>query len=411
VFPTDVGYLEYVQCDVVHLLDTDFQVSDLEQHDGEGPHFSQGSFSFFWDMFIGWKDNWQFSTLTGMFSQEQVRQYVLNGISTITYAQAFSMIASKECSVHRDRFLAMCGFLRLWTHAQVSSEIPEDSIGACIWVALTCLEAGDYSPLLLLPFALSYQKSEVPGFSWLVGHKKMIDIQGNQPISLSSPPDGKTIIRGGIVAPSLQFVGYVEQTERIGMHGAESLADFEKVVRLIQDWLGNSPFSLIPSIGRVYDLSPDQRTIHQKTPKEYASDVPDFLPRLSTLLQDTGSNSADDSENHDELVSDLAEFLGVATDPVNGDSINIQLVVVSAGNYVCPVRCNGCNLPFVCQLYFYYGKPFAPYPKIYRIPGPQYATSYPNGVGLIISNNRIVGQMMFGSPSYECKLMEIVEIK
>jgi hypothetical protein len=100
-------------------------------------------------MFIDWKDNWQFSTLTGMFSQEQVRQYVLNGISTITYAQAFSIIASKECSVHRDRFLAMCGFLRLGTHAQVSSEIPKDSIGACIWVALKCLEAGHYSPLLL----------------------------------------------------------------------------------------------------------------------------------------------------------------------------------------------------------------------------------------------------------------------
>ena len=208
-----VPTLEYIQCDVVHLLDNDFHVSDLGQHSGEGPHFSQGSFSFFWDIFIGWKANWQFSTLTGMFSREQFRQYVLNRISTFTYAQAFSIIASKECSVHRDRFLAMCGFLRLGTHAQVSSEIPEDSIGAYIWVALKCLEAGDYSPLLLVPFALSYQESEVPGFSWLVGHEKMIDIQGNQLISLSSPPDDKILIRGGIVTPSLPFVGYVEQTE------------------------------------------------------------------------------------------------------------------------------------------------------------------------------------------------------
>jgi len=107
----------------------------------------------------------------------------------------------------------MCGFLRLGTHAQVSSEIPEDSIGAYIWVALKCLEAGDYSPLMLLLFALSYQESKVPGFSWLVGHEKMIDIQGNQLISLSSPPDDKILIRGGIVTPSLPFVGYVEQTE------------------------------------------------------------------------------------------------------------------------------------------------------------------------------------------------------
>jgi hypothetical protein len=347
-----------------------------------------------------------------MFSREQVRRYVWNGISTITYAQAFSIIASKACSVHRDRFLAMCGFLRLGTHAQVSSEIPKDSIGACIWVALKCLEVGDYSPLLLVPFALSYQESEVPGFSWLVGHEKMIDIHGNQLGSLSSPPDDKTIIRGGIVAPSLQFVGYVEQTERIGIYGVESLADFEKIVRLIQDWLGNSPLLFISSIGRVYDLSSDSDTSHQKTLEEYASDIPDFLVRLSTLLQEIQSNSADDSENHDKIVSDLAELLGLATDPNNNDTIKTSsLAVGNAGNYVCLVRCNGCNVPFVCRLYFYYGKPFAPYPKVYRILGLQYTVSYPNGVGLIISNDHIVGRMMFGSPSCECKLMEIVEIK
>ncbi len=85
--------------------------------------------------------------------------------------------------------------------------------------------------------------------------------------------------------------------------------------------------------------------------------------------------------------------------------------VFNAGNYVCLVRCTGCNVPFVCRFCFYHGKPFAAYPKLYRIPGLQYTVSYPNGVGLIISNNRIVGRMMFGTPACDCKLMEIVEIK
>jgi hypothetical protein len=169
--------LEYIQCDVVHLLSSDFHVSNLDPRDHDPP-FQQGSFSFLWDLFIAWKDQWQYSRLTGLFSRQQVREYVRNRTSKITFAQAFSIIASKECSIHRD--LAICGFLRLGTHAQVSSEIPEDSVRACIWVALKCLEAGDYSPLLLIPFALSYKESEVPGFSWLVGHEKMIDIHGNQ---------------------------------------------------------------------------------------------------------------------------------------------------------------------------------------------------------------------------------------
>jgi hypothetical protein len=182
-------------------------------------------------------------------------------------------------------------------------------------------------------------------------------------------------------------------------------------VKLIQGWLGNSSLLFISSIGRVYDLSSDPNTTHQKTLEEYTSDIPDFLLRLSTLLEDIQANSAEDSENHCKLTSDLAELLGLATDPDNGDTIKMPLAVYNAGNYVCLIRCSGCNAPLVYRLYFHYGKAFAPRPKVYRIPGLGYTTSYPNGVGLIISNNRIVGRMMFGSSACECKPIEIIEIK
>jgi hypothetical protein len=51
---------------------------------------------------------------------------------------------------------------------------------------------------------------------------------------MKSPPDDTTIVRNGIVAPSLQFVGYVERIERVGIGVVELLEEFEKILRLIQ---------------------------------------------------------------------------------------------------------------------------------------------------------------------------------
>jgi hypothetical protein len=91
--------LEYIQCDVVHLLSSDFRIPRLEKFK-DNPVTSEGSFSFLWDLFITFKDRWKFSRLRGGYSRQQVRQFVQGGRSTIFYAHAFSIIASKECAVH-----------------------------------------------------------------------------------------------------------------------------------------------------------------------------------------------------------------------------------------------------------------------------------------------------------------------
>jgi hypothetical protein len=70
----------------------------------------------------------------------------------------------------------MCGFLHLGNHAEMQSEVLKDSIGVCHWIAWKFLEVSDYTPFLLVLFSRFYRENEIWGFTWLMGHAKVIDI-------------------------------------------------------------------------------------------------------------------------------------------------------------------------------------------------------------------------------------------
>jgi hypothetical protein len=389
--------LEYIQCDEVHLLTSDFHVFFYESG-------TNGSFSELWDWFLSKKGHLNGSKLVDIYSRVHVREYRRNRPSRLTYAEAFSMVAGKQCSIHRDRFLAMCGFLHLGSHADVSSQIPDDSAGACRWVACKCLEAGDYTPLLLVPFSRSYREREIPGFSWLVGHERIIDLQGNELGPLKSAPDEKSIIRDNKVRPCMEHVGSIEDIREIVRCGNERSEEFLTVVEYIREWHGCSARSFVSAIGRIYHFGSSSNASDRSLFGSFVSENPDFERRLLTLLQNLQSLSDQELEDRLRCISHLAELLGLAFDKK-------ALRDWNAGNTVCLVRCHHCGMSSTFRLYLYRGKPIEKQLQVYRIPGLQYGGSYQNGVGLVISDKRIVGRMMYGVPACDCKLMQIVEIE
>jgi hypothetical protein len=92
--------------------------------------------------------------------------------------------------------------------------------------------------------------------------------------------------------PLLRFISYVERIERVRKWGVESLKDFEKNLRLIQEWVGYSLLSSISSIRRIYNLNTSSNICYPRTLEEYISDIPDFQLRFSSLLQQIQFNSA-----------------------------------------------------------------------------------------------------------------------
>ena len=73
------------------------------------------------------------------------------------------------------------------------------------------------------------------------------------------------------------------------------------------------------------------------------------------------------------------------------------------------VKCPGCERSFVFRIYLYKDK--LPNAQLFRIQGLGYEGSLPNGVGLVISERKIVGKMVYGTPACECEVLQTVEIE
>jgi hypothetical protein len=403
--------LEYIKSPEVHLLTSDFRIFYNESdndHLFDAKAATNGSFSDLWDWFLCKKERWPASATVfpGRFSFVDLQMFRRVRTSGLTYAEAFSIVAGKQCAIYRDRFLALCGFLNLGSNAELSIEIPKDSAGVCLWVAWKCLEAGDYTPLLLVPFSGSYREKEVPGFSWLVGHEKMIELEGNQLGPLESPPDNKTIIRDNRVRPCLERVGSIEDVRGIGNFGMDAFEQFLKVTEFIQEWHGCFALPFVSAIRRIYSLSSPSHTSDRSLLESFVSEKPEFEGRLLTLLQNLRSTSDGNPEVRLRYITILSELLNLDLHE-NGRMFQDW----NAGNTICLVRCDHCKMSFTCRFYRYPGKSLEIQSRVFRIPGLKYGRSFRGGVGLVISDNRIVGRMMYGVPACDCKLIEIVDIE
>jgi hypothetical protein len=389
--------LEYISCEKAHLLTSDFRIFYIDWI--EEVRNQKGTFHELWS-FIRTKEHLlRFSEgLNGVTSRFKVQTYRRRRPASLTYAEAFSIIAGKQCSVHRDRFLAICGFLDIGSHIDLALKIPKEADAACLFVAWKCLESGDYTPLLLVPGFSSFEEPEVAGHSWLIGHQKIFGLPGNELGSQTSAPHDPVIIRNNAVRPRLEHVGSIEQMRNFGFYGMDPIEQLLNIVDCILAWHGCRATGFLPAIRRVFHFTSDSN------PGE-AHLEEDVAPLLKNLKSSTNQSQ----EDRLQQVSKLAELLDISLD--NARRHNDGWL---AGNTLCLVRCRGCNTLSTIQLYLFRGRSPETQVQIYRIPGLGFEKSYPNGVGVLLSGKKIVGRMLYGTPSCSCKsmdLMDFVEIE
>ena len=51
------------------------------------------------------------------------------------------------------------------------------------------------------------------------------------------------------------------------------------------------------------------------------------------------------------------------------------------------------------------------YSQVYRIPGLLYDETVPDGTGLVMSGEKIIGKMTYGTPACQCHRLERVGIR
>lgn len=107
--------LEYLVSKTVHPVTSDYRIFLYE----DGPAIV--TFSELWGFFTDRKGHLLESKAVDTHSRFQAVRHQILRETTLTYAQAFSLIADEQCSYHRDRFLALCGFLDLQASSWTSS--------------------------------------------------------------------------------------------------------------------------------------------------------------------------------------------------------------------------------------------------------------------------------------------------
>jgi hypothetical protein len=101
-----------------------------------------------------------------------------------------------KCRTYRDRRIAACGFIFPHQYSNACRRLPEDTIDACLFVAKACLQADDYTPLLVTPSG----EDCIPTARWLGGHQIMtphnwtFGIESHRPKSSVSFESAKLVI-------------------------------------------------------------------------------------------------------------------------------------------------------------------------------------------------------------------------
>lgn len=329
---------------------------------------------------------------------------------------ALDEVAVKDCKYYRDRFIAIHAMLWADSSDVNASEVPKSQLGACEWVWTKALESGDYTPLLLQPNG--GQETEVPSPSWLVGHEMMNGFtwELGRPLEL---PQGRTIVRDGIVEPEMERLGVITEISSLDLNENDTI---RVLCALIGLYIECGPYeigSFVQTIQRLYPIRPffDQLAdqgqpgyrILPRTLEEYTAQNSSCQEDLSSVLAEyTQRKHEGDVEACRKLSVRIAELLGLneKCGPMADDCRTRDVTRRAkwrrvrdggANGAICKVVCEQCQTKCLYELDLRRtGRVGA---KVYRIPGMTLSSSSQSGVGLIVFNNRIVGRLRYGTPT------------
>jgi hypothetical protein len=349
--------------------------------------------------------------IVGLFAN--MRRNLKNPQPSLCFGEALEFVASRECRDYGDRFIAMCGFLRLGDYIECPAFFSKNPAHACLWVARRCLELGDHSPLLA---AGNRNAPQILGAGWLIGHNDMRFGMWELGAAVSQP-ERQITIQENRISLDLDCIGTLETLYHFP--NPEDTTTFKQVVSIL---LSNPQYHtagpFVEALERIYAVPPSLRfaTLPVKL-GDYIRLQPDFVGRLEMLLSEyLIASSTEKSDRSLGIILSLIDMLHLSQQFSGGLNSfsrlsHFQLQNPSFECYVnilAFIHCSGCNGQFPYRFSLLRGE--VPEAKLYRIPGLSYQFSNPNGVGLVISRNKIVGRMVFGSPACGCRTREVVKV-
>lgn len=337
--------------------------------------------------------------------------------------EAYNIVSRLQCHNPRDRFLAIIGLLGLGDYTENAMQIPKGITAACHWVAMKCLERGDFTPLLLVPG----RETDVPYARWLRGHERMHRLMWTGGIVTNSISTNLNIIHNGRVEPELEYVGTIEDYFYIGFGIRWSTSAFEFVITALLDPENQnqifSAVNFVDTLLRIYAVPPYISERYPQIPnsfEQYCAANPDFESEIVAIIL-IYKKMIPRTGPADRLP--MCEILATKLffDRVYIKNLNCYTRLEYSNSHadakfyldcLARVRCPGCNRPFVHRLAFYnaYRLGRVELGRLYRFPGLSCIGFPGNGICLIMAGTLIRGRTMFGTPACACSIKERIFI-
>ncbi|TAQ89094.1 hypothetical protein B7494_g2568 [Chlorociboria aeruginascens] len=330
----------------------------------------------------------------------------------ISLGHAYDILERLQCTVPHDKFIALFGLTGLRVPG---GRVERGDIEACTQLALTCLEAGDFSPLLL---CRAKDEQELPQMKWLKGYKTNCGHTwqlGDQIGSASYRP----IVNNGGITLKLKAVGTICFASKVGqmyLKGEKAFEAFSEIVKFSFGVTGRSEVDFIRTVGTQYygiDAQPIHALLQQQNNRHILKETFDYLA------------FANGSDWPPGLVRQLVDAMGISLSvlpesipykstysksPLEYAGFEGGIAHNSGSSTLVTVTCPGCSKSSMFRIATWEEPSSLLGAMLYRIPNLQYSATLKNGVGLLVKHKRILGRTLYAVPTCRCSILSTVEL-
>ncbi|KAG5806807.1 hypothetical protein H9Q74_008960 [Fusarium xylarioides] len=416
--------LEYIQSNAVLILTEDYTLSDAYARDvchqldtTHSKWVKKRSNSIVTEDI--WKQN---TTLKRMTSWIDMEAWKNEHDMHRTLGWAIGILGHRKCQYTRDYFLAL-GKMLDFRPEQDPLVLIENRFEYFFSLATYALQQGDYSPLLFIPSPGEELDPRAPWLrGYLTGTWKLWDMGRCHRKATCQP-----IILDGKIQPKLQTVGIIETFEYYDFGGdTESVVDY--IVSKVVCASGQDPQALCDAMDRIFPRSEEKALNMEwkdaKTGDMSISTVRYDLDKVQGLLEKYGElldmkPGQETTQQRLEIAKKLIKVLKLSKEGKLARESRLELAAGEADWFlreygipmegVSQIRCKICGRRSLFRLVMW-GEPTPDVAQVYRIPGLLYDENIPDGIGMVMERDRIIGEMIYGTPACGCSKSELVEI-
>ncbi|KAL1622575.1 hypothetical protein SLS56_008686 [Neofusicoccum ribis] len=324
-----------------------------------------------------------------------------------SFGHAFSLLSRRICTKKHDFFYALLGIVKA-----DMDQVDGNDREACRQIAAKCMEADDYSPILMLP------RCETQGHSHY--HHGYHDVR---PWGLGKQTCAPSIAHGiSINSDTISL-----KAERIGsIHSAEGFQpmdfnEMEMFAHLARTVCRQTEPNLSEFVSTLGTRMCGQDTDEILERSEMSGGILLVESVYSDLL--APPKVFDWSAGDNSSINWLAEASGLSNHslrkaPKMKGETPLHFLRARGGSIhggatgaILEIHCHRCHKGSLYRAALLKHPSKVQMATAYRIPGLSYEYTLSDGIGIIVQDGKIIGRMIWARPACECREIEEVELE